>query len=75
MPNLNASLGVSQIPFLKKLIEKKRIIADKYDSSFSAVKHFDVMPRKMGSKLMLALFICNLNQLKKAKSFTEYLLK
>ena len=74
MPNLNASLGVSQIPFLKKLIEKKRIIADKYDSSFSAVKHFDVMPRKKWAQSSCWLYSLQFKSVKKAKSFTEYLL-
>tara|TARA_B100001248_G_C27392502_1_gene463292 strand:+ start:271 stop:1395 length:1125 start_codon:yes stop_codon:yes gene_type:complete len=74
MPSLTASLGISQIPFLKKLIKKKRIIADKYDSHFSAIKQFNTMPRKKWAQSSCWLYSLQFKSTSNAKAFTEYLL-
>lgn len=45
MCNINASFGLSQINYLKKLINIKLRLAKTYDKAFSDIKRFSVMPR------------------------------
>lgn len=75
MSNLNASLGVSQIPYLKKLILKKIEIAKKYDAAFNENQYFRLMPRKKWAKSSCWLYSLEFRSDYKAKNFFEYLLK
>ncbi len=75
MSNLNASLGVSQLPFLEQLVKKKIIIANRYDKAFKDIKNFVIMPRESWCISSCWLYSVQFKTKRKASSFANYLSK
>lgn len=75
MSNINASLGVSQIPYLNSFVKKKINIAKKYDKNFINIESFKLMPRKEWATSSCWLYSLLFKSRKSALSFNKYLSK
>lgn len=50
MPNINAALGVAQLEILEGLVQKKRLLAKKYQEAFKSNKNFDWFDEANGNR-------------------------
>lgn len=73
MSNLNAVLGLAQMPYLEKVLQKKKNIAKKYDEYFYYRNDMEVMPRNKWSKNNFWLYSIRLSDQREAIRLVEHL--
>ncbi|MDB9971930.1 aminotransferase class I/II-fold pyridoxal phosphate-dependent enzyme [Alphaproteobacteria bacterium] len=71
--NLNAVLGLTQMPFLNSILKNKKNIANRYDKYFLSRKDIEIMPRNEWSKNNFWLYSIRLSSSKEAKRLVSYL--
>ena len=71
--NLNAVIGLAQMPHLNSILKKKKNIAYRYDSYFLSRKDIEVMPKNNWSKNNNWLYSVRLSSEKEAKRLVQYL--
>ena len=75
MANINAVIGLTQMDYLEKIIDKKQLIAKRYDDFFINRDDIEVMPREKWSSSSCWLYSIRLFDKNTAKSLINYLLK
>ena len=75
MANINAVIGLTQIKYLNKMLERKKQIAQKYDSLFDFQSEIQIMPKRVASYSSYWLYSVRLSSKMKAYNFIKYLNK
>ena len=73
MSNLNAVLGLAQMPHLNAVLKKKKEIAQNYDKYFINRKDMEIMPKNKWSKNNFWLYSIRLRDKKEAKRLVNHL--
>ncbi len=75
MANVNASIGLTQMPHLSDIIRKKKLIAKRYDKYFLDRDDVLVMPREEGTDSSCWLYSIRLCDIKSATSLIKHFAK
>ena len=75
MANVNASIGLTQMPYLSDIIRKKKLIAKRYDNYFLNRDDVLIMPREEGTDSSCWLYSIRLSNIKSAASLIKHFFK